>query len=220
VSGGDSLTPLQWQIVETLATLDPPATLTGGAALGIHLGHRATRDVDLFFRGRRELGEAPGRAANRLIDVGLTVTHLQTEPAFHRLRADGGVDTCVVDLVADPVPAVSEPVTIVHGGISIRVDSRHEILVNKLCALLSRSELRDLVDVRALLAAGEDLGSALRDAPLKDGGFSPVVMAWVLRDWEPAGLANSVGWSEAEARGIAAFHAELMARITALAAPE
>jgi hypothetical protein len=64
------------------------------------------------------------------------------------------------------------------------VDNRHEILASKLATLLERSETRDLADVKALLDAGGDLESALRDAPMKDAGFSPLTLAWVLRPWE------------------------------------
>ncbi len=47
----DQLSSLQWRILEVLAGLEPPWTLTGGAALvGIHLKHRTTKDLDLFFR--------------------------------------------------------------------------------------------------------------------------------------------------------------------------
>src|SRR5207247_7289633 len=52
---GDKLTPLQRRILRVLASLQPPWTLTGGGALaGIHLGHRETRDLDLFWRNRSE----------------------------------------------------------------------------------------------------------------------------------------------------------------------
>ena len=37
---------------------------------------------------------------------------------------------------------------------TIRIDPPEEILVNKLCTLLSRAEIRDLVDVRELDRAG------------------------------------------------------------------
>jgi hypothetical protein len=43
-----------------------------------------------------------------------------------------------------------------------------EILANKLCALLSRSEVRDLVDVRALELTGYRVEDALEAARLKD----------------------------------------------------
>jgi hypothetical protein len=40
------------------AGIDPHWTLTGGGALaGVHLGHRETRDLDLFWRSRPELVE-------------------------------------------------------------------------------------------------------------------------------------------------------------------
>ena len=62
------------------------------------------------------------------------------------------------------------------GGVSIAVDTKHEILVNKLCALLHRSELRDLMDIAALVAAGGvswlyDLRSFMIDTTLELQGI-------------------------------------------------
>ena len=66
-------------------------------------------------------------------------------------------------------------------GLSSReVDSLREIAANKVCALLGRAEIRDLVDLRAILQKGFDLASVLRDAERKDGGVSPATLAWVL----------------------------------------
>jgi phosphoribosyl-dephospho-CoA transferase len=52
----------------------------------------------------------------------------------------------------------------------ILVETPHQLLVNKLCALLSRSELRDLVDVRVLIESGLDLTRALADCPARMPG--------------------------------------------------
>ncbi len=221
MSGGSSLTPLQLRILRVLARLRPAWTLTGGAALGLHLAHRATRDLDLFFRRLGRLDDLPRQAESLLVEDGLSVSRVQSEPAFQRFRVvDQTGSSCLVDLVADPVLSVTEPAVIDAGAASIQVDSLHELLVNKLCALLSRSELRDLVDIRAILAAGGDLGRALRDASRKDAGFSPLVVAWLLRDWEPAPLARSAGWSDEEASALERFHVELLERITRAAGPE
>jgi hypothetical protein len=57
-----------------------------------------------------------------------------------------------------------------------------EILANKLCALLSRSEVRDLVDVRALELTGYRVEDALEAARLKDTGFTAGQLAWVLSE--------------------------------------
>ena len=90
---------------------------------------------------------------------------LQTAPAFVRISVARGDETVLVDLVAEPVAVVEPPVSVDLGGAMIQVDTAHEILVNKLCALLERSELRDLVDVDALLQAGGDLRAASASRP-------------------------------------------------------
>jgi predicted nucleotidyltransferase component of viral defense system len=56
---------------------------------------------------------------------------------------------------------------------SVRLDSMREIAANKICALVSRSEIRDLVDLRALLEAGVDLKCAGEDTLMKDAGADP-----------------------------------------------
>lgn len=66
-----------------------------------------------------------------------------------------------------------------------------EILANKLCALLGRAEIRDLVDVRAL----EGLGLSLTE----DGGLTPAQLAWVLSQitiGEDTDLPGAVGPAE------------------------
>lgn len=97
----------------------------------------------------------------------------------------------VMDLVAEPVPPVEPPLEVEPG---VWVDTRHEILVNKLCALYSRIAIRDLLDVMVLLQHDGDLKQALLDAPRKDGGFSPPYLAWLLKDLPVAHLAESAGY--------------------------
>lgn len=65
-----SLTALQARVLRVLRGL--PWTLTGGGALiGYHLHHRATRDLDLFFRGLRGLDHLPAEVELRLVRDGL-----------------------------------------------------------------------------------------------------------------------------------------------------
>ncbi len=92
--------------------------------------------------------------------------------------------------------------------------------MNKLTALLSRSELRDLLDVKVLLEAGADLDRALADAPKKDTGFSTLTLAWVLKDFAPGPLARALGWGEAESDEMVSFQQRLVDRLVAAAAPE
>lgn len=118
------------------------------------------------------------------------------------------------------VLANCEPPWVLTGGAALAVDSRQEILVNKLCALLSRCELRDLEDVKALLDAGADLERALTDAPRKDQGFSSLTLAWVLRQLQPRTLAQAMSWSAQETEALERFHAWLVDRLVAAGAPE
>jgi hypothetical protein len=212
VSGACRLTPLQRRVLEALRGLEPPPVLTGGAALGgFHLGHRVTRDLDLFFRGRHDLDELPALVESRLRAAGLAVRVAQSAPAFRRLDVRVGDEAVEVDLVADPVPAIEPPVAVAGG---LLVDSTHEILVNKLNALLGRSAIRDLFDVQRLLEAGADLEAGLRDAARKDAGFSPPMLAWVLESLPVVKLARDAGF---EPEPLEAFRIMLRERL--LAAP-
>jgi hypothetical protein len=218
---GDRLTPLQRRILKALARLVPPWTLTGGGALaGFHLGHRETRDLDLFWRNRTELGALVADALDALRAAGLEPRPLRTTPTFVELRATDGADTCLVDLVAEPFAPIEDPVRVQIEGVTFAVDSRHEILASKLAALLERSELRDLADVKALVDSGGDLEAGLRDAPRKDAGFSPLTLAWALESYDPRPAAKALGLSGQQAKELVTFKQWLTDRLTRAAAPE
>ncbi len=213
------LSSLQGRILTILADQQPPWTLTGGAALvGFHLGHRETRDLDLFWHGLARLPALePIQVA--LEDAGIEVSILRRTPTFCTLRASAGAEVVLVDLVADPVPPIEPPERRGGSEASFLVDTPHEILVNKLNALLSRSELRDLVDTKALLELGGDLERALADAAVKDGGFSPATLAWVLRELPVAALVRASGMSEDGGSELAAFRDALVERMALLSRP-
>lgn len=217
---GDRLSGLQWRILEVLSGLEPSWTLTGGAALvGIHLKHRTTKDLDLFFRKVGQLGALPDEVRSRLAEEGLEVSTLRSGPTFTQLRVRDGIAVCIVDLVAESVPSLEPPLWIPVGETVIAVDTLHEILVNKLCALLGRSELRDLEDVRVLLESGGDLKRALADAPQKDGGFSPLTLAWVLRGFQPRVLASAIGMNEEATERLERFKENLIQQLLDLSSP-
>ncbi|MBK7601491.1 MAG: nucleotidyl transferase AbiEii/AbiGii toxin family protein [Acidobacteria bacterium] len=98
-------------------------------------------------------------------DLGTTIEAIQTAPEFRRVLVQRGDEAVVVDLIREYVVQVSPKKQIIG---NIRVDPPEEIMANKLCALLSRSEIRDLVDVRALELAGYKFEDALTAAQAKD----------------------------------------------------
>jgi len=99
------------------------------------------------------------------------------------------------------------------------VDTLHEILVNKLCVFLSRVELRDLRDVQELLRRGGDLERALADAPRKDSGFSPLMLAWLLREFPIRTLAKVDDYPEPECTDLERFRDDLVRRLLRLTDP-
>ena len=220
--GSGKLSELQICVLEVLAGIEPEWTLAGGGALvGFHLHHRTTRDLDLFWRGRGGLDpQLRHEVDRRLRSVGLESEVVQVTPTLLRLRVISADETLVLDLLADPSPALEEPGEEVLGESRVRVDGPHEILVDKLCALLGRSELRDLLDVQGILESGGDLARALADAPERDSGFSPLTLAWVLRGMPLTEMAAAVGWTEKQMRGLDRFRENLVDRLTRAADPD
>jgi len=207
-------------VIGVLASIEPRLTLSGGAALvGLHTRHRETRDLDLFLQQQRELGDLPHEAQRRLEAGGLTVTPLERSEAFCRLAVTDGEEAVRVDLVADPVPLAEPPITATVEGVSIQVDTSHQILVNKLCALLGRSEPRDLWDIQVLLDDGGDLQRALADAAKQDAGFSPLTVSWSLQQLPLRRLAAALGWPEDLIARLDRFRDEVVQRILDVALP-
>jgi hypothetical protein len=188
--------------------------LSGGAALaGFHLGHRETGDLDLFATSDiLERGEMALRAVAR--DLGASVENIQTAPEFRRRLVKREPESVVVDLVWEQVPQVIPDKPVIGG---IRVDPAEEILANKLCALLSRSEIRDLVDVYALEKSGLRVEDALAAAARKDAGLTPAQLSWVLSEITIGPDAQPPGGVSADE--LRRFLSELVERLSRLAYP-
>jgi hypothetical protein len=125
-----------------------------------------------------------------------------------------GTSSLVVDLVRDRAPQIDAKDEL---G-TIRIDTRREIMANKLCALLSRCEIRDLVDVRALEQAGLRVEDHLPFASQKDAGLTVGQLAWVLSSMEIGDDASVPdGTSVPQLRS---YLADLLRRLAELAYPD
>lgn len=171
------LTRLQTDVLAAFFEREQRFYLTGGGALaGYHLGHRETHDLDLFTLSPvMEDGVRALREAAR--ELGASIEDVRSAPEFRRLVLSRGTEAVVVDLVVEHAEQVHREKP-AHG--IVRVDPADEIFANKLCALLGRSEIRDLVDVRALEGLGLSLPAALTAGQRKDGGLTPGQLAWIL----------------------------------------
>ena len=124
-----------------------------------------------------------------------------------------------LDLVAESIQPIEAPEQRELHGQVLSVDTVHEILVNKLVALVGRSELRDLVDACVLLDRGGDLPRALSEAPRKDAGFSPLILAWLLHDMPVERKGRADGRSTEEIERLLVLRRDLAARVSDLSDP-
>ena len=188
--------------------------LTGGAALvGFYLQHRTTLDLDLFTsEDLMDEGEQTLVEIARARDIELE--RLRTSTDFRRFLLTRDTDSLVVDLARDLSPQIDKEKVEIHG---IRVDSTREIMANKLCTLLSRAELRDLVDVRALEREGLSVEEHLPLAAEKDSGLTAGQLAWVLSLVKIGDDASPPGG--VSARELQSFVESLIQRLTAMAYP-
>jgi hypothetical protein len=100
----------------------------------------------------------------------------------------------------------------------IRIDGLPDLVVNKLCALLGRSSIKDLVDLYFLAQADTDPMDYVERARIKDGGMDPGVLARVLAETptDPAPLVLLRPVSEPELRS---FRDKFVDRLLRLAWP-
>lgn len=208
-SSTGSLDALQRRVLAVLGALEPRFVLGGGGALILHFGHRTTRDLDLFW-DLGQLGDVPAQVRRRLAEGGLSVATVQEDPTFVKLRVTDTQSVLIVDLIAETIRRLSGPEQFGVDGVDILAESKREMLINKLCALISRSELRDLVDVEVLVAHGGDLQDAADSAPEKDSGFSPLTLAWVLRDFDVPSQAAAHGLETEDAERLERFRRTLI----------
>jgi hypothetical protein len=210
-SSPSRLTGLQRRFLEAFARRSSAFFLTGGAVLaGWTLAHRQTEDLDLFTTDDHAMSESDRLVRGTAAEVGASVESIRSHPDFKRYLVRAGGDSLLVDVVRDRAPQLYPKVA--RDG--ILTDAVEEIVANKLCALVGRSEIRDLVDLYFLERAGYAAERFVGDAARKDAGVTAATIAWLLSGLTipsilPAGL---------EAATLQAFARDLEQRMRRLAA--
>ena len=185
----DILYPLQDDVLKIVRAVDTGFYLPGGTAASRgYLGHRFSDDLDLFVNDDHRFSlwasrliEALGQRHEYRLDV------LQREERFVRLNLLQNGLQLKIELIND-VPAhvgrIQEHETL---G---RLDSPENILANKITALMSREEPKDLADVWGFCFRLElPIADAILGAQGKAAGIFPldlsrVLISATLDDWE------------------------------------
>jgi len=187
--------------------------LAGGAALaGVWLGHRLSRDIDLFCHERESHRDLVRQLPDIAVEVGGALALLRDSGGHARGRLQVGGHELEVDAVFDPAPDLEPPAVPIE---DVVVESLTDLRAAKITCLLSRAEPRDLVDVLFLERAGYAPERDLELALQKDAGIDPGVLAWLLRQFPVEPLPTML--KAVTPQELEAYRDELSARLRSLA---
>jgi nucleotidyltransferase AbiEii toxin of type IV toxin-antitoxin system len=179
----DVLPPAQRRLWPELADTPPEFTLYGGTAIALRLAHRPSIDFDWFATGpfapndlMEKVPYLKGASVRQSSPNNLTVTVNRDEPV--QLSFFGGLD------LGQVAPAD------IAAGPKIKVGSLIDLAGFKAAVVMRRAELRDYIDVHALLTmANISLGEMLAAASIIYGDqFSPLLSLKALAYHDDAAL--------------------------------
>lgn len=173
-----AVTPLKRDFLKSFFAREKRFFLTGGSALGLfYLQHRLSYDLDLFSVEHPDWIELDGIVRLCAGKIGAAVEPLRNAPTFRRYKLTRSDQTEIVDIVIDVSPQ-NDPEKPWIGG--VRVDTLREIMLNKIATLVSRCEMKDIVDLYFLEKAGFRVEACFEDARKKDGGLDPGMISLLL----------------------------------------
>jgi hypothetical protein len=156
----ESWKPILSSAVAILDDLDrrgfgsPDLTLDGGTVLMLRLGHRLSKDIDLFLTDVRWLALLTPRLND--FSASLTGDYVEQSNSVKLVLAVGDIDF----IAAAPVTRVGATEILNHQGRGFQLEATEEILAKKLLYRAEQLKPRDVFDLVA--AAEADRDTALR----------------------------------------------------------
>ena len=173
-----ALTPLKRDFLLAFFSRNQAFFLTGGSALGIfYLQHRLSYDLDLFTTESVDWHVLDNQVRAIAVEMGAECQTLSASPEFHRVQLQRGAERELLDFVVERTPQVDVQKSTFD---RIRVDTLREILVNKICTLVHRCEMKDLIDLYFLHRRNYRILDYFEDATKKEGGLDPAMIAFLL----------------------------------------
>lgn len=175
------LTPPQSSFLSEFFQLTQNFYLTGGTALSaFYLQHRYSEDLDLFTASELFFQSAEGFVGRACTKLGWE-NHPVLITTFFKHFKVGSPESPLTLHFSSEVPFRVKPPN--RFG-EILVDSIEDITVNKICAALGRTEIKDLVDLYFLDKAGYTIADYFALARQKDGGLAHETLAYTLSQFE------------------------------------
>jgi hypothetical protein len=206
------LNTLQRRLLAEISQRSNAFFMTGGGVLVEWvLRHRRTDDLDMFTTNPEAMSSCDAILRASAEAISAQVEAITTTPDFRRYLVRADDEATRVDFVHDRAPQLFPKLK--RDG--ILTDSEEEIFVNKVCCLVERSELRDLLDLMLLEERGMRVEDYLEKAQQKDGGVSAATLAWLLSQLKiPDKLEGAIGTEQ-----LRRFARDLETRMLILARP-
>lgn len=186
----DTLYPLQDNVLQAINSLKTPFYLTGGTALSrCYYHHRYSDDLD-FFVNNESLFIAHVETIVARLQKEFAIEILMRSESFVSLRINAILK---VDFVNDVSYRAGK---LISTSIFSQVDTVENILSNKLSALISRDEPKDVVDIWIIAKDSKpDWKKIFKDVSSKAVGISPLDVAQRLTQF-PLEMINLIKWQD------------------------
>ncbi len=181
------LYPLQDKAIP--AFKDSPFYLTGGTALSRgYYNHRYSDDLDYFVNDHSEFQKIAERQVEKLNGIFTDVKVAMRDSSFYRIFASE--EKLKIELINDVPSHIGTLAN--HSSLGV-IDSKENILANKLTAVVDRALPKDLTDLYFLLKDGLSIKQSLLDAHSKAAGLSPLFIAKIFAEFNYE-LIEEIKW--------------------------
>lgn len=199
----DTLYPLQNKVLKLTDTLQTPFYLTGGTALSrCYFNHRYSDDLDFFVNNDPNFSKYSEIIISSLTKEFELETIIKSE-SYVSLKIN---KILKIDLVND---VQSRYGNLLKQDIFSKVDNIENILSNKLSALISRDEAKDVVDIWIIAKKNKvDWRDMFLSANSKAVGIFPPDVAKRLVEF-PFELLERIKWVEGKEPDIKTFQKDL-----------
>lgn len=169
---------------------DTPFYLTGGTALSRgYYNHRFSDDLDYFVNYHSDFQRITEIQIEKLVKAFKNTEVDYKGEYFCRVFIE---EKLKIEMVNDVPSHIGELVN--HPVLGI-IDSKENILANKLTAVVDRTLPKDIVDIYFLLKDGLSIKNALTDAESKAAGVSPLLIAKILAEFDYLIIDNEIKWT-------------------------
>jgi predicted nucleotidyltransferase component of viral defense system len=183
-----SLTPLKHDFLVSFFKKCQDFFLTGGSALSIfYYDHRHSYDLDFFTEKDIDWFFHERLFISIVEEIKAEYTTITKAPFFHRYEIRRGKHREIIDFVIEKIPQIDK---IKNKFDIVDVDTPLEIGINKICTLLSRTELKDVIDLFFLVKNGFNVKENIEKAKQKDGGIEPAIISYLLSQFNVSKLPD------------------------------